>query len=133
MTPEMIAYPRGCKGLKKWGDSTTVYKKGTPMHVKGALMYNFFLKKHKVTHKYPNIQEGDKIKFVELRTPNIIQTNVVSFMTRLPREFDLNSAINYEVMFDKSFVEPLTFILDQINWQVDRSYGTQRTLEALFG
>ena len=103
------------------------------MHVKGALMYNFFLKKHKVTHKYPNIQEGDKIKFVELRTPNIIQTNVVSFMTRLPREFDLNSAINYDVMFDKSFVEPLTFILDQIQWQVDRSYGTQRTLEALFG
>ena len=96
-------------------------------------MYNLFLKKHKVTHKYPNIQEGDKIKFVELRTPNIIQTNVVSFMTRLPREFDLNSAINYDVMFDKSFVEPLTFILDQIQWQVDRSYGTQRTLEALFG
>ena len=133
MPPEMIAYPRSCKGLRKWGDSTTVYKKGTPMHVKGALMYNFFLKKHKVTHKYPNIQEGDKIKFVELRTPNIIQTNVVSFMTRLPREFDLNSAINYDVMFDKSFVEPLTFILDQIQWQVDRSYGTQRTLEALFG
>ena len=133
MPPEMIAYPRSCKGLKKWGDSTTVYKKSTPMHVKGALMYNFFLKKHKVTHKYPNIQEGDKIKFVELRTPNIIQTNVVSFMTRLPREFDLNSAINYDVMFDKSFVEPLTFILDQIQWQVDRSYGTQRTLEALFG
>jgi len=133
MPPEMIAYPRSCKGLKKWGDSTTVYKKSTPMHVKGALMYNFFLKKHKVTHKYPNIQEGDKIKFVELRTPNIIQTNVVSFKTRLPREFDLNSAINYEVMFDKSFVEPLTFILDKIQWQVDRSYGTQRTLEALFG
>ena len=133
LEPENIAYPRSCNGLAKWEGSHELWKKGAPIHVKGALLYNHLLKKNKLGHKYPNIQEGDKIKFVELRTPNIIQTNVVSFMTRLPREFDLNSAINYDVMFDKSFVEPLTFILDQINWQVDRSYGTQRTLEALFG
>ena len=54
-------------------------------------------------------------------------------MTRLPREFDLKYFINYDIMFDKSFVEPLTFIVDQIGWQVDRSYGTQTTLEHLFG
>jgi DNA polymerase elongation subunit (family B) len=133
MKAERIAYPRSCNGLKKWSSSTSVFKKRCPMHIKGALIYNHLLKKHKVTHKYPFIQEGDKIKFLELRTPNKMQSNVISFMGRLPKEFDLQETINYDIMFDKSFVEPLTFILDQINWQVDRSYGTQRTLEALFG
>ena len=133
LPPENIAYPRSCNGLKKWSSSSSIYKKSCPMHIKGALIYNYLLKKHKVTHKYPFIQEGDKIKFLELRTPNKMQSNVISFMGRLPKEFDLQETINYDIMFDKSFVEPLTFILDQINWQVDRSYGTQRTLEALFG
>ena len=131
--PEMIAYPRSCNGLKKWADSASIYKKSCPMHIKGALIYNHLLKKHKVTHKYPFIQEGDKIKFLELRTPNKMQSNVISFITKLPKEFDLLDTINYDIMFDKSFVEPLTFILDTIDWQVDRSYGTQRTLEKLFG
>ena len=133
LDPEQIAYPRSCNGLKKWGDNSSIFKKKCPMHIKGALIYNHLLKEHKVTHKYPYIQQGDKIKFLELRTPNKMQSNVISFMTRLPKEFDLHNMINYDIMFDKSFVDPLTFILDQINWQVDRSYGTRRTLEDLFG
>ena len=51
---------------------------------------------------------------------------------RLPKEFGLHNMVDYDIMFDKSFVEPLTFILDQIGWNVDRSYGTQTTLEHLF-
>ena len=133
MDPERIAFPRSCNGLKKWGDRSSVYKKGTPMHIKGSLMYNYLLNKEKVTHKYPLIQEGEKIKFIQLRTPNKIQTNVISFMGQLPREFDLTEVVDYDIMFLKSFVEPMTFILDQIGWQVDRSWGTQRTLEGLFG
>ena len=133
MDPEIIAYPRSCNGVKKWGSSSSIYIKKTPMHIKGALIYNYLLKQHKLSHKYPFIQEGDKIKFLELRTPNKMQSNVIAFMTRLPREFDLLDTVNYDIMFDKSFVDPLTFILDTINWQVDRSYGTHRTLEALFG
>ena len=133
MEPEMIAYPRSCNGVKKWGSSSTIFKTRTPMHIKGALIYNFLLKKHQLNNKYPFIQEGDKIKFLELRTPNAMQANVISFMTKLPREYDLKKVIAYDIMFDKSFVEPLSFILDQIGWHVDRSYGTQRTLESLFG
>ena len=131
--PENIAYPRSCNNLRHYADPSTVFRKGTPMHVKGALVYNFILKKKGLENKYPLIQEGDKIKFIEVRTPNIYQTNVISFMTRLPKEFDLHHMINYDIMFDKSFVDPLTFILDQIGWRVDRSYGTQTTLEHLFG
>jgi len=133
MDPEVIAYPRSCNGVKKWSDTSSVFKKGTPMHVKGALLYNHLLDRNKLSHKFPFIQEGDKIKFLQLRKPNILQSNVISFMTKLPREFDLKETIDYDIMFDKSFVEPLIFILDSIGWNIDRSYGTQITLENLFG
>ncbi len=133
MDPEVIAYPRSCNGVKKWSDTSSVFKKGTPMHVKGALLYNHLLDRNKLSHKFPFIQEGDKIKFLQLRKPNILQSNVISFMTKLPREFDLKETIDYDIMFDKSFVEPLIFILDSIGWNIDRSYGTQITLESLFG
>jgi len=130
---EEIAYPRSCNNLQKYRNSSTVFIKGTPMHIKGALIYNHLLNTEGVGNKYPKIQEGDKIKFLELKTPNRVQSNVISFMTRLPKEFDMKGIINYEVMFEKSFVDPLTFILDEINWRVDRSYGTSTTLEHLFG
>ena len=130
--PEVIAYPRSCNNLRHYASSSTIFIKGTPMHVKGALVYNYILKRDKLTNKYPLIQEGDKIKFLEIRTPNAYQSNVISFMTRLPKEFGLHNMVDYDIMFDKSFVEPLTFILDQIGWNVDRSYGTQTTLEHLF-
>ena len=103
------------------------------MHIKGALLYNHLLNRNKLSHKFPFIQEGDKIKFLQLRKPNILQSNVISFMTKLPKEFDLKETIDYDVMFDKSFVEPLMFILNSIGWNIDRSYGTAITLEHLFG
>ncbi len=130
---EEIAYPRSCNNLKKYRDSSSIFIKGTPMHIKGALIYNHLLNKNKIVNKYPLIQEGDKIKFLELKTPNRLQSNVISFMTRLPREFDMQSVINYDTMFEKSFIDPLSFILEEIHWNVDRSYGTQTTLEHLFG
>ena len=130
---EEIAYPRSCNNLKKYRNSSTVFIKGTPMHIKGALIYNHLLNTEGVSNKYPKIQEGDKIKFLELKTPNRVQSNDISFMTRLPKEFDMTGIINYDVMVEKSFVDPLTFILDEINWRVDRSYGTSTTLEHLFG
>ena len=119
--------------MKEYYNSSTIFSKGTPMHVKGALVYNYILQREKLTHKYPLIQEGEKIKFLQIRTPNPYQSNVISFMTTLPKEFDLHHMINYDIMFDKSFVETLTFILEKIGWNVDRSYGTQTTLEHLFG
>ena len=133
LNAEEIAYPRSCNNLKNYRDRSSVFKKGTPMHIKGALIYNYLLNKNKITNKYPLIQEGDKIKFLELKTPNRLQSNVISFMTRLPREFDMQGVINYDVMFEKSFIDPLSFILAEIHWNVDRSYGTQTTLEHLFG
>ena len=133
LPPEEIAFPRSVNGLKNWGDSSNIFKKGTPMHCKGALLYNHFVREQKLINKYPLIQEGDKIKFLNMRTPNRMQSNVISFITKLPKELDIHSHLDYDTQFDKAFVEPLTFIMNQIGWKIDRSYGTQMTLEDFFG
>ena len=129
---ESMAFPRSVNGIRKWGDKSSIFKKGTPMHIKGALIYNYLLKKHKLTNKYPLIMDGEKVKYVLLKTPNIVQSNVIAFLGELPKEFGLHDQIDFDRQFSKSFVDPIELIMECIDWQVDRSYGTQRTLEALF-
>ena len=129
---EEIAFPRSVNGLKKFRDSASIYRKGTPMHIKGSLIYNHMINEKRLTHKYPEIQEGDKIKFIQLRQPNIFGANVISFITKVPKELDIHKYIDYDTQYEKAFVEPLTFITDNIGWTIDRSYGTQTTLEDFF-
>ena len=130
---EDIAFPRSVNGLDKWSSSSSIFLKGVPMHCRGALLYNHFTTKNKLTHKYPLIQEGEKIKFIHLRTPNPMSSNVISFITKLPTELDIHRYIDHDTQYEKAFVEPLTFIMNQIGWDIDRSYGTQTTLEDFFG
>jgi len=125
---EDISFPRGCNGLKEYADSVTIYKKGTPIHVKGAILYNHFLKQHNLTNKYPLIKEGEKLKFTYLKTPNPFRDMVVSFPTRLPKEFELQKYIDYETQFEKTFLEPIKLILDCIDWKTEK----QSTLESFF-
>ena len=132
MEPEVIAYPRSVNGLTKWTESHNLFKKGAPIHCKGAILYNHLLTKNKLSHKYPFIQEGDKIKFLHLKEPNLYQSTSISFITQLPKEFDFASLIDYDIQFEKSFVEPLKFITDKIKWNLDMSYGSQLTLEGFF-
>ena len=132
LPPEDIAYPRSVNGVNKFMDSNALYKKGTPIHVKGAILYNYLLKKNKLINKYPIIQDGDKIKFFPLRQPNIYQSNVMSFITKMPKEFNVNDIIDYDTQFDKAFIEPLNLIIERIGWKVDKSYGTQLSLEDFF-
>ena len=128
MAPEQIAYPRSVNGLRKWTDSANLFKKGAPIHVKGAILYNHLIKRHKLGNKYPNIMEGDKIKFLHLKTPNVYQSTAITFSTRLPKELEFYSIIDYDVQYEKSFVEPLKFITDKILWNIDKSYGAQGNL-----
>ncbi len=120
LPPEDIAFPRGCNNLAKFSSDLSIYSKGTPIHVRGALLYNFHAKKNKITHKYPLIQEGEKVKFLYLRTPNRINENVVSFFQTLPKEFGLDKSIDYDLQFQKSFLDPLQVILDTINWKAEK-------------
>ena len=129
---EEIAFPRSVNGLGKFRDSASIYRKGTPMHIKGSLIYNHMINEKRLGAKYPYIQEGDKIKFIQLRQPNIFGANVISFITKVPKELDIHKYIDYDTQYEKAFVEPLTFITDNIGWTIDRSYGTQTTLEDFF-
>ena len=129
LQPEELSFPRGCNNLQKFSSPTTVYSKGCPIHVRGALLYNFHIKKNNLTNKYPLIQNGDKIKFMYLRTPNPVMENVFSFVGEMPRELGLDKHIDYDLQFEKSFLAPLQVIMDTIGWKVEK----QATLEFLFG
>ena len=127
LPPEDIAYPRSCNNLKKYSSKTDIYQKSCPIHVRGALLYNNQLKKRKLV-KYERVNEGDKIKFVQLKEPNSLHENVISFISVLPKEFDLHKYIDYDEQFNKSFLEPLRFIVNAIGWNFER----QSTLDSFF-
>ena len=114
-----IAFPRGVNGLEKYKDPTDIYSKGTPIHVRGALLYNYYLKKYKIEHKHQKIQEGEKIKYMYLKTPNPIHENAISFFGELPKEFGVEKYVDYNVQFEKSFYEPLKTVLQCIGWLPD--------------
>jgi len=115
-----IAFPRGCNGLSKYRNGTDIYAKGCPIQVRGALLYNYYIKKNKLEHKYPIIQEGEKIKFLYLRTPNPIGENIIAFFQQLPKELNLEKYVDYTTQFEKSFLEPLKTVLECIDWQYER-------------
>jgi hypothetical protein len=118
---EDVSFPRGINGLREYGDKTAIYKKGTPIHVKGALLYNYYLEEKGLSKKYALIQEGEKIKFAYLKTPNPFKDTVISFPGRLPPEFDLQAFIDYDRQFEKTFLDPIKVILDCMNWQTERT------------
>ena len=126
---EDISFPRGCNGINKWANQSSIYSKGTPIHVRGALLYNHYNKKNNLTHKYPLIQDGEKIKFCYLKTPNKFGENVVSFLNTFPKEFGLDKQVDYELQFEKSFLDPIKVILDTIGWKSEQVPN----LEFLFG
>ena len=117
---EDISFPRGCNGINKWANQSSIYSKGTPIHVRGALLYNHYNKKNNLMHKYPLIQDGEKIKFVYLKTPNKFGENVVSFISTFPKEFGLDKQVDYELQFEKSFLDPIKVILDTIGWKSEK-------------
>jgi len=120
LSPEEIAFPRSVSDVIKWKSSSEIYSKGTPIHVRGALLYNHYVKDKKLTNKYSLIQNGEKIKFLYLKKPNPIYENVISFIQEFPKELGIVSYIDYDLQFDKSFLEPLKAILDAIGWKVEK-------------
>lgn len=129
LAPEAISFPRSVNGLDKYSDRASIYKHGTPMHVRGALLYNYHLVTNKLDKKYEKIKEGDKIKFLYLKEPNIIGENCIAFVSSIPNELNIKKYADYNTMFEKSFLEPINTILEGIGW----SAKPQATLEGLFG
>jgi len=128
LTPEEIAFPRGVSDMGKFADSASLYKSGTPIHVRAALLYNDQLKKLKLTGKYEQIQSGNKMKFLYLKMPNPIMENVIGFITVLPKEFEITQYIDYDTQFEKTFLDPIKIILDAMGWNAEK----QNNLENFF-
>ena len=126
---EDISFPRGLNGLATYTDNVMLYKKGTPIHVKGAIIYNHHLKQMKLTNRYQLVQEGEKVKFTYLKMPNPFKDTVMSFPTRMPKEFDIQQHIDYDMQFEKAFLHPIKIILNCIGWSTEKQY----TLESFFG
>ena len=120
LSPEEIGFPRTANNVERYADAVSLYKKSTPMHVRGALLFNHYLKQKEVTNKFNFIGSGEKIKYIQLRTPNPTGENVISFINEFPVEFGLHSFIDYDIMYQKGFIDPLKGILDVIGWKTEK-------------
>jgi DNA polymerase elongation subunit (family B) len=123
-----IAFPRGVNGLDKYSDSKSIYGLKTPVHVKGSLIFNHHIVQKGLVKQYQQIKEGEKIKFIYLKEPNPLQSTVISFLSSIPKEFELEQYLDYNTMYEKSFLEPLKIVLDSINWKVEKN----NSLDAFF-
>ena len=125
LPPEEIAFPRTASNVQKYKSYSSIYEKGTPIHIRGALLFNHYVKKKNLDKKYSLIGNGEKVKFLYFKKPNIIQENVISFIQDFPRELGLEKYVDYDLQFDKSFVEPLKAILDAIGWNVEKTVNLE--------
>jgi DNA polymerase elongation subunit (family B) len=128
LSPAEVSFPRSVNDVSKYKSSMTIYEKGTPIAVRGALLFNHHIKERKLTKKYSLIQNGEKIKFCYLRKPNPIYENVISFIQDFPKELGLESYVDYDTQFEKGFLEPLKVILSAIGWSSEK----QTTLDSFF-
>ncbi len=125
LPPEDIAFPRTVSDVTKHKSNATIYGKGTPIHARGALLYNHYIKEKKLDNKYSIINNGEKIKFCYLKKPNPIRENVISFISDFPTELDLDRYIDYDLQFEKAFLEPVKVILDAIGWNVEKTVNLE--------
>ena len=125
LSPEDIAFPRTASNVMKYKSVADIYMKGTPIHIRGALLFNHYVKQKKLDNKYSLIGNGEKVKFIYLKKPNIIQENIISFIQDFPTELGLDKYIDYDLQFEKSFVEPLKAILDAIGWNVEKTVNLE--------
>ena len=119
LSAEDIFFPRAVRGIEKYHDAAHLYKKGTPIHVKGALLYNKLLKDHKLIGSYPMIHDGEKIKFAYLKKQNTVGGEVIAIPNQLPPELELQDYIDYDKQFQKSFIEPMSSVMNAVGWQTE--------------
>ena len=125
---EEVSFPRGVNNIGKWTDKTTVYKKGTPIHIRGAILHNNLITKEKLGRSIQKITSGDKVKFTYLVKPNPIKENVIAFVDYMPRQFKLEKYVDYNLQFEKTFLGAIEPVLDAVGWKSEKSI----TLELFF-
>jgi DNA polymerase elongation subunit (family B) len=125
LPPEQIAFPRTASDVRKYHSSSNIYAPKTPIQVRGALLFNHYIKQKNLTNKYSLINNGEKVKFIFLKKPNIIQENVISFIQQFPTELGLDKYIDYELQFEKAFLDPLKTILNIIGWKEEKTVNLE--------
>lgn len=127
--PEIIAFPRGVKEITKWMAANGAPVKGCPINTRAALNHNSLVKSLKLGKRIRMITPGDKIRYIYLKEPNTIRSNVIGFVDRLPSEFALEKYLDYDTMFDKAYLSAIKAVTDVIGWQPVKTV----TVEDLFG
>jgi len=112
------AFPRGVSSVSEYQDRDTIYKKGTPINSRAAILYNYMLDKQGLK-TYSPIRGGDKIKYIHLYPNNPLKENVIGFIDILPPEFKLDKFIDNDTQFEKAFLEPAKSILEAIGWNAE--------------
>jgi DNA polymerase elongation subunit (family B) len=120
---EKMAFPRGVSDINKWMQKVGAngikvpYKSGTPINSRASIMYNSLLKQHGLTQQYHLIKGGDKIKYIYLKKGNPTGENVIGFIDTLPPEFELEGWVDRDLLFEKTFSDPLQLVLDAVHWR----------------
>ena len=128
MPVEEIAFPRGVNGMRQYAGSP-IYTKGTPIHVRGSLLFNHYVTRKGLDKKYQAIRDGDKIRFVYVSKPNPFNEDVIAFPQELPKEFGLHQFIDYDKQFEKTFLDALSSVIEPLGWSVEE----KSSLEDFFG
>lgn len=120
LPPEDKAFPRGVSSVREYQSRDTIYKKGTPINSRAAILYNHMLDKQGLK-TYTPIRDGDKIKYIYLYPNNPMKEDVIGFVDVLPPEFKLHKFIDNDKQFEKAFLEPAKLILDAIGWKAEQT------------
>ena len=122
---EEVSFPRGVNNLNKWTDKESIYKKGTPIHIRGAILHNNMVTTQKLGRSIQKITSGDKVKFTYLVKPNPIKENVIAFVDYLPRQFKLEQYIDYNLQFEKTFLGAIEPVLDAVGWTSEKQVSLE--------
>jgi DNA polymerase elongation subunit (family B) len=127
---EEVSFPRGVNNLNKWVNKKPalgedVYKKGTPIHIRGAILHNNLVTDKKLSKKIVKITSGDKVKFTYLVKPNPIKENVIAFIDYLPQQFNLEKYVDYNLQFEKTFLGAIEPVLEAVGWESEKTISLE--------
>lgn len=114
-----ISIPRGTNDIESWIDDTGMPAKGCPRHVRGVITHNNFIKEKNLL-RITEIKGGDHIKFIELKSPNIFRSPVISYSGYPPKEMDLEKYVDKDKVFAAAFEKPAQIFLDAIGWNLEK-------------
>ena len=134
-----ISSPTGVKGIKKYllknNESTTVFsevRKGTPVHVKAAIGHNDLVRHFKQDKKYGFINDGDKIRWVYLKT-NPLGLKVVAYKGyEDPPEIMkfIQENMDIDKIYDQAMTKKIKMFYDSLDW--GKPVDKEQTIERFF-